>query len=160
MRFKTLTLLTLYILSIYAEEPETPLPPDFCYLSIGGTCLYIAPAGGPDLFLGRRHFFKQKQAVDFGMGSAAIFFGRYDPPRLFYGQVSYLYYPACAPGLYFGPGITFGVMRGHFICGREGVLPLANLPITLGYQFQQTKHFLQLQATPLGTLTVSYGCGF
>lgn len=159
------SILLLITVSLFAhEEAELDLTPkkSFTYLNtgLGGP---IPSVFLPDISWGWRklhshHVFD----VNFGIVIAP----------LFYGQVSYLYYPTPSKGFYFGAGLAAGVFLVGGEALRSGPLirmdlpfafPYVNLPLTLGYQISKTNkriQFIQFQATPLGTATVSYGFGF
>lgn len=134
---------------------------DFCYFSVGCTRSFQEEAVGfgPDIFAGKRHYFKDNHyAMDSGMG---VYY--FDPLCLFlvYGQASIFYYPS-SEGFYFGPGLTIGMASSNADWIKP-ITPWANLPLTIGYEFGGIDHqsyFIQLQGTPLGTTSLFYGIRF
>ena len=82
--------------------------------------------------------------------------------QLYYLQGSYLYFPTPSKKFYVGAGLTCGVYHIKRSFPLPSTFLYLNLPITLGYQIPTDKsyQFFQLQATPFGTTTVSYGFGF
>lgn len=144
---------------------------DFSYFCIGITrsSREYEPTieWGPDVFIGRRHFTGDRQAINYGIGSYY-----FEPLHFFllYIQSSFLYYPEFLDGLYLGPGLTLGLgyanprrlkLNSRMCSGH--IVPCLNIPLTLGYEFGGTDHrsyFIQLQATLIETVNLSYGFRF
>lgn len=111
----------------------------------------------PDVSFGTRSLFTH-HVFDRSIGIAAQ-----PAVQVLYVQGSYLFFPTPSEKFYFGAGLTLGI---YHISDRSFYIPspfiYANLPITLGYQFPSDKNFqfIQLQVTPFGTGTLSYGYGF
>ncbi len=155
-------LLSLFALPLLAQELPEPSC-DFNYLSVGTLIIPDNPRFLleviPDLYIGHRQFLSPHRALDYGIGADIHYY-----LQTLYGQFSYLHYFHPHQGAYLGIGVTLGA----FHTGKSNQLepslfhltgPLANIPITIGYQFQQNR-FLQLQLTPFLTSTLSYGFGF
>jgi len=82
--------------------------------------------------------------------------------QLLYIQGSYLFFPTPSQKFYFGAGVTCGLYHLEDSYLLPPTFIYVNLPITVGYQFPSKKsfQFIQIQATPFGTGTLSYGVGF
>jgi hypothetical protein len=82
--------------------------------------------------------------------------------QLLYLQFSYLFFPHPSEKFYFGAGVTCGISHLEDPTPIGPFIPFVNIPVTLGYQFPSDKHvqFVQVQVTPFGTGTISYGFGF
>jgi len=157
---KILLLLTpalLFSLEPSIASEELPKK-SFTYLNLGVTTTASDRFSliMPDLSLGVRTL-SSHHVFDRVVGVVA-----HPEVQMLYVQGSYLFFPTPSEGFYFGAGITCGLYHMKDSCPLPPTFIYANLPITLGYQFPSKKsfQFIQIQVTPLGTGTISYGIGF
>lgn len=126
--------------------------PEITYGTIGLWSLLAYPMTGVgiDIAVGQRTFYHE-HAFDRNIGLVL------GANKLLYGQASYLYYfYPHKDSPYLGIGLTVGIAHLQNI---YGFLPYANIPLTAGYQFAKGD-FIQLQVTPLATVTATYGIKF
>ncbi len=143
----------------YKSEPTKT---SFRYTAMGprfGISRHIADyeATSGDISFGRRelgghHIFD----YNFGIGLQTY--------QYIYGQCSYLYYFKPPEGFYSGVGFTGGIIHlGVETAPLPRIFPIVNIPVTVGYQFSSKfdkQRFVQLQATPFLSFTLSYGFEF
>lgn len=178
----TTLLATLLSLAGWADIKETPKSFSsqesedfsFAYSSAGATVHqggYVSK--GADFSFGKRWFFGDS-GIDANLGVALR-------PHIrdtqFSTQASYLFKPEMLGGLYTGAGVALNIAPSDFGTPNGSDYDLrrtwaglqltsglcADLPITLGYQFGESKKpgFVQVQYAPVArTASVSYGFGF
>lgn len=153
---RIITFFSLVPLLVFASEQtrRPAVPPceskSFNYVGLGVNTLIHLPIG-VDVQLGRRTIFSGHHAWDRQIGLSFVPLG-----LLPYVQTSYLYYFTPHQGWYAGVGLTGGYVTGGYISDHSLYV---NLPVTVGYH-KENDDFVQLQVTPLGTLTLTYGIHF
>jgi hypothetical protein len=110
----------------------------------------------PDVSIGKRSL-ATRHVFDRSIGMAA-----HPEIQSLYVQGSYLFFPTPSKYFYFGAGLTCGLYHVKDSGFFPSIAVYANVPLTVGYQFPLDKkfQFAQLQVTPFGTATASYGFGF
>ncbi len=159
--------LTAYEFTEYRPRPlpeealEVPAQKSFRYFSMGLVAVpNVLELSAADVAFGLRAL-DRHIALDGCIGSAIQ--AHY---QMLYGQASLLYFPTKSWGPYFGAGVTGAMLHfdgSIYPWGSSGLIqPWINVPITLGYQFNSGNglQFFQIQATPLLSLTGSFGISF